>query len=79
VRIAFFNLGVGIGTYPSHLLELIGGAYSDGATWVDASSRELKGNINEFSLEVAVAVLEDLKPVSFDGLVKSPQNGFFVS
>jgi hypothetical protein len=61
------NGRVGIGTTsPSHLIELSGGAYSDGNTWVNASSRELKENIKEVSAEEAINTLENLKPVAFN-------------
>lgn len=61
------NGKVGIGTpTPTHLLQLSGGAYSDGATWVDASSRELKENIKDVSVEEAVATLESLTPVQYN-------------
>jgi len=57
---------VGIGTVtPTHLIELAGGAYSDGATWVNASSRELKKDIQEVSAAEALKTVESLKPVSF--------------
>lgn len=59
------NVGFGI-TSPTHLIQLSGGAYSDGATWVDASSRELKENIKDVSVEEAVATLESLTPVQYN-------------
>lgn len=59
------NVGIGNPT-PTHLLHLSGGAYSDGATWVNASSRELKENIKEVSVEEAVATLEKLEPVQYN-------------
>lgn len=61
------NGQIGIGTsIPTHLLQLSGGAYSDGATWVNASSRELKENIKEVSAEEAVATLAKLEPVQYN-------------
>lgn len=58
---------VGIGQYnPTHLLELSGGAYSDGVTWDTASSRELKENINSISADDAMAALEKLEPVEYN-------------
>ena len=57
---------VGFGTNnPGHLIHLAGGAYSNGATWVNASSRELKENIKEVSAEEAIQTVENLKPVAF--------------
>jgi len=58
------NVGIGT-TTPTHLIELAGGAYSDGATWVNASSRALKKDIKEVSAEEALQTVESLKPVSF--------------
>ena len=58
---------IGIGNLtPTHLLELSGGAYSNGATWVNASSRELKENIKEISAEEATATLEKMVPVQYN-------------
>lgn len=58
---------VGIGTItPSHLLQLAGGAYSDGATWTNASSRALKENIKDVSVIDAIATLEKLEPVQYN-------------
>ena len=59
------NVGIGVST-PTHLLHLSGGAYSDGATWQDASSRELKENIKDLSPKEAVVALNNLNPVTFN-------------
>jgi len=57
---------VGIGTLtPSHLLQLAGGAYSDGMTWNTASSRELKNDIKELSAAEAMAAVKELNPVTY--------------
>lgn len=58
---------VGIGrTNPTHLLHVgAGGAYCDGGAWVDGSSREVKENIRDLSLEEASRVLRQLSPVRF--------------
>jgi len=58
------NVGIGT-TSPTHLIQLAGGAYSDGATWVNASSRELKKDIMEVSTEEALKTVESLKPVTY--------------
>jgi len=58
---------VGVGTQsPAHLIQLSGGAYSDGATWVDASSREYKENIKELTTEEADKTLAGLNPVKYN-------------
>jgi len=58
---------IGIGVLnPTHLIHLAGGAYSNGTTWVNASSRELKKNIKEVSAEEAIQTVENLKPVAFN-------------
>jgi hypothetical protein len=57
---------VGIGVTPTHLLHLSGGAYSDGATWVDASSREYKDNIRDLSKEEALKAFSGLNPVTYN-------------
>jgi len=58
------NIGIGI-TDPSHLIELSGGAYSDGTSWVNASSKEVKDDINDLSVSAALETLERLNPVTF--------------
>jgi hypothetical protein len=58
---------VGIGTTnPTHLLELSGGAYSDGNAWYPASSRDLKENIKELGTTEAMTALEGLNPVKYN-------------
>ena len=59
------NVGIGTST-PAHLIQLSGGAYSDGAVWTDASSRELKENIKNLSTEEALRTLRDLTPVKYN-------------
>jgi hypothetical protein len=59
------NLGIGTQT-PTHLIQLSGGAYSDGTVWTDASSRALKENIRELSTEEATRTLQDLTPVKYN-------------
>jgi len=58
---------VGIGTTsPTHLIHLSGGAYSDGATWTDSSSRALKENIQSLGTDEALNALNNLIPVKFN-------------
>lgn len=59
-------LGYGYGmTDPQHLIHLNDGAYSDGSTWVDASSREYKTDITPLTLEQAQETLAGLDAVTF--------------
>ncbi|HOF82067.1 MAG TPA: tail fiber domain-containing protein [Candidatus Aminicenantes bacterium] len=55
------------GASPTHLLDVgIGGAYCDGTTWVDGSSREFKENIVALASEEAMQAFEALEPVKFN-------------
>ncbi len=67
-RFRIDNAGhVGIGTStPTHLIQLSGGAFSDGTVWQDVSSREYKENIKELTTEEAVKTLEGLNPVKYN-------------
>ena len=58
---------VGIGTYSlNYPLQMASGAYvTTGGTWTNASSRTLKDNITNLSLESAQSTLEKLNPVTF--------------
>ncbi len=69
------NVGIGGDTgsgipepSPGHLLQLAGasGAYSDGNTWNNASSRAYKENIKTLTTEEADHVLDGLSPVKFN-------------
>jgi hypothetical protein len=67
------NVGIGGDTgngsgipKPTHLLQMAGGAYSDGTNWYNASSREYKENINTLTREEANQVLDGLSPVKFN-------------
>ncbi len=58
---------VGIGTAtPGHPLEVAGGAYCTGTTWVNASSRAYKKDITELPADEALDVFKKLKPVTFE-------------
>jgi hypothetical protein len=64
-----FNGKVGIQTTaaPAHLLDVgTGGAYCDGTTWHDGSSREYKENIVELTSAEAMEAFEKLEPVKFN-------------
>jgi len=51
-------------TQPRYMIDT-GGAYCDGFTWVNASSREYKKDIKDLTRDEAVETLVALKPVSF--------------
>jgi len=56
---------VGIGTSsPTHLIQLSGGAYSDGSTWTPSSSIRWKENITP--LTVGIETLKRLRPVAYN-------------
>ena len=63
-------LGVGT-TTPTHLIETAGGAYCDGNSWVDASSRSLKENIESLSAAEATEALMTMDPVKFNYIADS--------
>ena len=46
-------------------LDMAGGAYCDGSSWVNASSREYKKGIKELTGEEALDTLKGLSPVKF--------------
>jgi hypothetical protein len=57
---------VGIGTQsPSYPLQMAGGAYTNGSSWVDASSREYKEDIEVLSAEEALEAIRELNPVKY--------------
>jgi hypothetical protein len=65
-RMRITNTGqVGIGTTsPTHLIQLAGGAYSDGSTWNPSSSVRWKENIQP--LTDGVNTLKQLHPVAYN-------------
>jgi hypothetical protein len=56
---------VGLGIVPAYPLHLAGGAYSDGAHWIDSSSREYKDSIRDLTREEALRAFNGLNPVAF--------------
>ncbi|TET47632.1 hypothetical protein E3J62_00810 [candidate division TA06 bacterium] len=69
---------VGIGnTAPTHLLDVgTNGAYCNGFTWVDGSSREYKEQIVELTSEEAIEAVSRLTPVRYN--YKSDKDETFV-
>ena len=67
-RIIFPQGNIGIGAEdPQYRLQVTPmGAFCDGTTWEDASSRELKENIRELTTQEAMAALKNIKPVKFN-------------
>jgi hypothetical protein len=60
------NGNVGIGTQtPSYPLQMAGGAYTNGTSWIDVSSREYKDNIEVLSTEEALEAIQGLNPVKY--------------
>lgn len=65
-RLAIDSSGnVGIGTRNPDFLIDTGGAYCDGTSWIDASSREYKKEIKELTRDEAMDTLKGLNPVKF--------------
>uniref|UniRef100_A0A7C1WMG7 Peptidase S74 domain-containing protein n=1 Tax=candidate division WOR-3 bacterium TaxID=2052148 RepID=A0A7C1WMG7_UNCW3 len=56
------KLGVGVQN-PQYPIHVQGGAYCDGTSWVDASSRLLKKDIRALTPEEVKAILEELKRI----------------
>ena len=67
------NVGIGT-TNPEYLIDT-GGAYCDGNTWVNASSREYKKHIKELTRDDAMKAFEALIPVSFS-YKKNPEDQY---
>ena len=53
------NVGIGVNS-PTHLIELSGGAYSDGASWANASDAYLKDNFADLDPQSVLAKIEAL-------------------
>ncbi|MEO0025976.1 MAG: tail fiber domain-containing protein [candidate division WOR-3 bacterium] len=56
------KLGIGVQN-PQYPIHVQGGAYCDGTSWVDASSRLLKKDIRALTPEEVKAILEELKRI----------------
>jgi hypothetical protein len=53
---------------------MAGGAYTNGSSWIDASSREYKENIKGLKVEDAIETLQGLNPVTFSYKVSPEEN-----
>lgn len=60
-----YKVGIATATFDSNAKFQVDRAYCDGTTWSDASSRELKEDIEELNSNDALAILDNLEPVSF--------------
>ena len=60
-----YKVGIATATFNAGAKFQVGGAHCNGTTWSDASSRELKEDIEELNSSDAFAILENLEPVSF--------------
>jgi len=58
------SVQLGLGVIPNHLIQLSGGAYSDGTTWNPASSIRWKENITP--LTNSVETIKQLHPVAYN-------------
>ncbi len=65
-KILAINGNVGIGTQkPKYPLQMAAGAYTDGKSWIDVSSREYKEDIKELSAGEAWEAMQELNPVKY--------------
>jgi hypothetical protein len=66
-RITIMGNGyVGIGTQkPKYPLQMAAGAYTDGKSWIDVSSREYKEDIEDLSAGEAWEAMQELNPVKY--------------
>jgi hypothetical protein len=60
----YFGFGQGMAN-PQHLIHLNGGAYSDGTSWVDATSKASSRDVSRLTLSQAREALAGLDPVTF--------------
>ena len=74
---AFFATGVGVGVDPTHPVEVAGGAYCDGANWVNASDVNSKENFEPVNGEELLAKLAGLEITkwNYKGDLKSEHIG----
>jgi hypothetical protein len=54
------NANVGIKVTPTHLIQLLGGAYSDGSTWTNSSDRNLKENFEPVDGAMIIYLIDQL-------------------
>ena len=59
-----FGFGSGM-TNPQYLLHLNGGAYSDGSSWMDASTKDRKTDTRELNIDEALEALSGLDPIVY--------------
>ncbi|MBK7092843.1 MAG: tail fiber domain-containing protein [bacterium] len=57
----YFEQMIGIGMTPSHHIDVVGGAYCDGANWVNASDKNSKENFEQVNGEEILEKISDLE------------------
>jgi hypothetical protein len=67
-----FNGKVGINIYPTHIIHLSGGAYSDGATWTNNSDRNLKENFEPVDGAMIIYLIDQLPVTKWNYKTDSP-------
>ena len=72
------NIGVGVGNPTAKIQVANGASLSTGGVWTNASSRELKQDIQDLSVEEATRAMQTLKPVTYayKSAPTDPQVGF---
>jgi hypothetical protein len=66
------NGNVGIKIAPTHLIDLSGGAYSNGATWTNSSDKNLKENFEVVNGEQILGLIESLPITEWNYKVDNP-------
>jgi hypothetical protein len=67
-----FNGKLGVQINPTHLIHLSGGAYSDGATWTNASDKNLKENFEPIDATEILTLIDKLPVTKWNYITDKP-------